>query len=92
MKAERWQLLDDNMEKDIKLWEMEEQGQEYMAHSKEEKERCRAEVELVWVQYEEEFEGGQDMHGQDVYGGLAVDQILHFKGMEVPKEGRLPSL
>ena len=37
MKAEKWQLLDDNMEKDIKLWEMEEQGQEYMACSKEKK-------------------------------------------------------
>ena len=53
VKAEKWQFLDDNMEKDIKLQEMEEQGQEYMANSKEEIERCKAEVELVWVKNEE---------------------------------------
>ena len=50
VKVEKQQLLDDNMEKDIKLQEMEEQGQEYMACSKEERERCKAEVELIWVQ------------------------------------------
>ena len=42
MKTERWQLLDDNMEKVIKLWEMEEQGQEYMARSKEEKRQVQS--------------------------------------------------
>ena len=59
VKGEKWQLLDDNMEKDIKLQEMEEQGQEYMACLREEKERCKEEVELVQVKYEEEFRGAK---------------------------------
>ena len=78
VKAERWQLLDDNMEKDIKLQEMEEQGQEYMACSKEEKERCRAEVELIWVQYEEEFRGPRYAWTRCVWRPCSR-LILHFK-------------
>ena len=74
VKAEKQQLLDDNMEKDIKLREMEEQGQEYMACSKEEKERCKSEVELVWVKYEEEFRGTKTCMDK-----MCKDQILHFK-------------
>ena len=90
LKAERWQLLDDNMEKDIKLQEMEEQGQEYMAHSKEEKERYRAEVELIWVQNEEEFRGAKTH--MDKKCMEALQQIgSSISKMEIPKERRLPS-
>ena len=89
--AEKWQLLDDNMEKDIKLWEMEGQGQEDMACSKEEKERCKAEVELIWVQYEEEFRGAKTCMDK-----MCMEALLQIRSstskMEVPKERRIPSL
>ena len=85
------QLLDDNMEKDIKLQEMEEQGQEYMAHSNEEKERCKVEVELVLVKYEEEFRGVKTC--MDKMCMEALQQIRSSTSKtEVPKERRLPSL
>ena len=91
MKAEKWQLLDDNMEKDIKLREMEEQWQEYMAHSKEENERCKAEVELVWVKYEEEFRGAKTCMDKMCMEALHWIRSSTSK-MDVPKERRLPSL
>ena len=90
VKAEKWQLLDDNMEKDIKLQEMEEQGQVYMACWKEEK-RCKAEVELAWVKYEEEFMGAKTCMDKMCMEALQWIRSSTSKA-EVPKERRIPSL
>ena len=70
---------------------MEEQGQEYMACSKEEKERCRAEVELIWVQYEEELRGAKTRMDKMCMEALQWIRSSTSK-MEVPKERGLPSL
>ena len=78
-------------EKILNLQEMEEQGQEYMAHSKEEKERCKAEVELIWVQYEEEFRGAKTCMDKMCMEALQWIGSSTSK-TEVPKERGLPSL